>query len=270
MTRVALGLEYDGTGFSGWQLQSHARTVQGELQAALSSVAARAVAVTAAGRTDAGVHAVGQVAHFDTTVLRAQRAWVLGANSQSGADLRVLWAREVDELFHARYSALSRTYRYLILDHPIRPALDRLRVCWSRRPLDAAAMHEAAQILVGEHDFAAFRAAECQSRSSVRRLSAITAVRRDGVVAITVRANAFLHHMVRNIAGALIAIGTGDRSASWLGSVLGGRDRHQGGVTAPAHGLYLTAVEYPAEFGLPTDSAAEWMPTVCPSAFPGL
>src|SRR5262245_3146466 len=162
MTRVALGLEYDGTEFAGWQLQGHARTVQGELQRALSFVANHPVELTAAGRTDAGVHALAQVAHFETHASRTERGWVLGANSESRADVRVLWARVVGEEFHARYSALSRTYRYVILDDPVRPSLDRHRVCWSRRPLQADIMHAAAQALTGEHDFAAFRAAECQ------------------------------------------------------------------------------------------------------------
>jgi tRNA pseudouridine38-40 synthase len=256
MTRVALGLEYDGTGFSGWQFQTHARTVQGELQRALGRVADHEVELTAAGRTDAGVHALAQVAHFDTTAARSDRAWVLGANSESRPDVRVLWARPVGADFHARYSALSRTYRYLILDHPVRPALDRYRVCWSRRSLDAAIMHDAARVLEGEHDFAAFRAAECQARTSVRRVLAIGVERRERLVEITVRANAFLHHMVRNVAGALIAVGSGARPRAWLAEVLAARDRTLAGVTAPPQGLYLVAVEYPAQFGLPGPDAA--------------
>jgi tRNA pseudouridine38-40 synthase len=263
MTRVAVGLEYDGTAFSGWQQQSHARTVQGELERAFAQVAAHPVELTAAGRTDAGVHALAQVAHFDTSVERTDRAWVLGANSLAGSDVRVLWARPVAADFHARYSALSRTYRYVILDAPIRPSLDRHRVCWSRRPLDAHAMHAAAQVFAGEHDFAAFRAAECQSRSTVRRVVSIAVAREGALVTLAVRANAFLHHMVRNLAGALIAVGTGDRDEEWIRAVLASRDRTCAGVTAPPQGLYFAAVEYPAEYSLPPDGAplraAPWL-----------
>jgi tRNA pseudouridine38-40 synthase len=261
MSRVAVGLEYDGTAFSGWQYQPHARTVQGDLQSALARVAAHPVALTAAGRTDAGVHALAQVAHFDTDVERTERAWVYGANSEAEADVRVLWARPVPADFHARYSALSRTYRYLILDTPLRPSLDRHRVCWSRLPLDATAMHAAAQVFAGDHDFAAFRAAECQSRSTVRRVLAIEVVRETGLIAVTVRANAFLHHMVRNLAGALIAVGKGERDEEWLREVLASRDRTRAGVTAPAQGLYFTAVEYPETYGLPAASrgAGVWL-----------
>ena len=268
MVRVALGLEYDGTEFSGWQYQSHARTVQGELVRALSRVADHPVEVTAAGRTDAGVHALSQVVHFDSSAVRTERAWVFGANSHASTDLRVLWAREVDDDFHARYSAVSRTYRYLVLEASVRPSLDRNRVCWSRRPLDTVAMQAAAQELVGEHDFAAFRAAECQSRSTVRRVGSLTVERAGPLLAITVRANAFLHHMVRNFAGALIAVGTGDRAPAWVRDVLASRDRTRGGVTAPPQGLYFVAVEYPEACGLPAagDSAAR--DPVCLAATP--
>ena len=270
MTRVALGVEYDGTEFAGWQLQGHARTVQGDLQHALSFVADHAVELTAAGRTDAGVHALAQVAHFDTTASRTERSWVLGANSESRADVRVLWARVVGDEFHARYSALSRTYRYLILDDPVRLSLDRHRACWSRRALDAGVMHEAAQALSGEHDFAAFRAAECQSRSTVRRLISIAVARRGRVVEITVRANAFLHHMVRNVAGALMAIGRGDRPVDWLVEVLATRDRTRGAATAPPQGLYFAAVEYPPSFALPEADPDRSILVACPGAGAGL
>jgi tRNA pseudouridine38-40 synthase len=255
MTRVAVGLEYDGTAFSGWQYQPHARSVQGELARAFGQVAAHPIELIAAGRTDAGVHALAQVAHFDTSAERTERAWVLGANREAAEDVRVLWARPAAADFHARYSALSRTYRYLILDAPVRPSLDRDRVCWSRRPLDADAMHRAAQVFAGEHDFAAFRAAECQSRSTVRRVVSIDVARQGTLVALTVRANAFLHHMVRNLAGALLAVGAGDRDEAWIRAVLASRDRTRAGVTAPPQGLYFTAVEYPAKCGLPPTDA---------------
>jgi len=256
MTRIALGLEYDGAGFAGWQTQVRARNVQDELQRALSMVADHAVRLTAAGRTDAGVHALLQVAHFDSGSARPPRAWVLGTNSELAPEITVLWAKQVPEEFHARYSALSRSYVYRIVNQPVRPALLRQQVCWVRRPLDAPAMHAAAQALVGEHDFSAFRAAECQSASAVRRMMSIAVERRDAGVTIAVRANAFLHHMVRNIAGALIAVGTGARPVAWLAELLATCDRRQGGATAPPQGLYLASVDYPAAFGLPSAGAA--------------
>ena len=251
MTRIALGIEYDGSAYSGWQQQGHARSVQAELQRALSGVAAHAVALTAAGRTDAGVHALMQVAHFDTTAVRPAHAWSLGATAGSAADVTVLWARAVPEHFHARHAALSRTYVYRILNRPMRPALERSRVCWVRRPLDAGAMHAAAQSLTGEHDFTSFRAAECQSSTPMRRVESITVERVGEIVELTVCANAFLHHMVRNIAGSLILVGAGDRPAVWLARALAALDRTQAGPTAPPQGLYFAGVEYDEAFGLP-------------------
>jgi len=252
MARVALGIEYDGSAYSGWQLQSHARSVQGELQRALSRIADHDVQLTAAGRTDAGVHALMQVAHFDTRASRPEQAWVRGGSTESAPDVTILWARPVPERFHARFDAISRSYLYRILNRPARPALERSRACWLRRPLDAGTMHAAAQVLVGERDFSAFRAAECQSSTPVRRLISIGVERRGEVVEISVRANAFLHHMVRNIAGTLLAIGTGDRPVAWVADVLAARDRTLAGVTAPPQGLYFAGVEYPPEFGLPS------------------
>ena len=252
MARVALGIEYDGSAYSGWQLQSHARSVQGGLQRALSRIADHDVQLTAAGRTDAGVHALMQVAHFDTRASRPEQAWVRGGSTESAPDVTILWARPVPESFHARFDAISRSYLYRILNRPVRPALERSRACWLRRPLDAGTMHAAAQVLVGERDFSAFRAAECQSSTPVRRLISIGVERRGEVVEISVRANAFLHHMVRNIAGTLLAIGTGDRPVAWVADVLAARDRTLAGVTAPPQGLYFAGVEYPPEFGLPS------------------
>jgi tRNA pseudouridine38-40 synthase len=252
MARIALGIEYDGSSYSGWQTQAHARSVQAEMEAALSRVADRAVDITAAGRTDAGVHALEQVVHFDTDAERPLQAWVLGSTALTSPDVSVLWARSVPDDFHARFSALSRTYVYRILNRPMRPALDRLRVCWRRLPLDAQRMHEAAQSLVGEHDFSSFRASECQSRTPVRRLIEIGVTREGECVEIRVRANAFLHHMVRNIAGSLMAVGCGDRPVDWIADVLGARDRTLAGVTAPPEGLYFAAVEYPPGYGLPS------------------
>jgi tRNA pseudouridine38-40 synthase len=251
MARIALGIEYDGSAFSGWQQQAHARSVQAELQRALAGVATHEVTLTAAGRTDAGVHALMQVAHFDTRVDRPAHAWSLGGTAESAADVTVLWAHQVPERFHARHAAVSRTYLYRILNRPMRPALDRLRLCWVRRPVDATAMHAAAQSLLGEHDFSSFRAAECQSSTPMRRLQSVAVERNGEIVEITVQANAFLHHMVRNIAGSLILVGTGERSAGWLEDALAARDRSQAGPTAPPQGLYFAGVEYDDEFGLP-------------------
>ena len=252
MPRIALGIEYDGSAFAGWQRQLHARSVQCALEQALGRVADHDVHLTAAGRTDAGVHALMQVAHFDTTASRPPEAWVLGGSSWSPPDLSVLWAREVPAAFHARFSARSRTYLYRILSRRVRPALDRARVCWVRRPLELAAMQAAAPAFIGEHDFTSFRAAECQSSTPMRRVMHIAVEPRDGLVEIVVTANAFLHHMVRNIAGVLIAIGLGDRPVGWPVQVLAARDRRAAGITAPPEGLYLVGARYPEAFEVPS------------------
>ncbi|HLS81507.1 MAG TPA: tRNA pseudouridine(38-40) synthase TruA [Steroidobacter sp.] len=251
--RIALGLEYDGGAFCGWQSQAHARGVQSVVEAALSAVADHPIAVTAAGRTDAGVHALMQVVHFDTDAERSERGWVLGANTHLPPEVSALWARRTPEAFHARYSAVARRYRYIILNRTPRPALDARRVCWVRDPLDADLMHAAAQQLVGEHDFSSFRAAECQARTPMRHLHEISVVRDGQFLSISVLANAFLHHMVRNIAGALIAVGSGARTVGWVAEVLAARDRKQGGVTAPPQGLYLYGVRYSPALGLPSE-----------------
>jgi tRNA pseudouridine38-40 synthase len=256
--RIAIGIEYDGTRYAGWQRQAEVPSVQAEVERALSSVADHPVEVTCGGRTDAGVHALGQVAHFDTHARREPRGWALGANSLLPADVAVLWAAPVAPDFHARYTALSRRYRYVILNRASRPALARHRTCWTHRRLDADAMHAAAQCLVGEHDFSAFRASECQSRTPVRRLESIAVHRAGDRVVIDVMANAFLHHMVRNIAGTLIAVGQGDRPAAWIWEALASRDRRAAGITAPAAGLYLAAIDYPPGAGLPASPPPAW------------
>ena len=252
--RVALGLEYDGRGFQGWQYlgdKRDARTVQGCVRGALSTVADHAVNVVCAGRTDSGVHALGQVIHIDTEANRSERSWVLGANSRLPDDVSVTWARKVPQEFHARYSATARRYRYVILNSPARSGALAGRVTWEYRPLNVAPMKEAARLLLGEHDFAAFRAAECQAKSSVRELRRLD-VHRDGdLVIIDAEANAFLHHMVRNIAGVLMTIGMSKAPTDWARQVLDSRDRRQGGVTAPANGLYLLEVRYPEVFRIP-------------------
>ena len=254
--RVALGLEYDGTAFSGWQAQRSAPAVQTLVEAALTPVAAEPVGLICAGRTDAGVHACAQVAHFDTHARRASRGWVLGANTNLPADISIAWARAVPQHFHARYSAEARTYRYYVFNRPVRSALAARGAAWIRQPLDHERMQSATAALVGSHDFSAFRSAESQSHTPTRRVEALN-VRRDGeYVIMEITANAFLHHMVRNVAGLLIAIGQGDRDPLWAGRVLESKDRTQGGPTAPAQGLYLWSVRYSRAFGLPAPRSA--------------
>ena len=249
--RFAAGVEYDGREFHGWEKQRNGRTVQEALELALTSVADQPVRTCCAGRTDARVHALAQVVHFDTDAVRSERSWVFGANANLPKDVSVLWAREVEDAFHARFCAVSRSYRYVIFDRPVRPAVLRGRVTWECRPLDAGAMAGAARSLLGEHDFSAFRAAGCQARNPVRTLQRLDVQRHGEYVVMEVRANAFLQHMVRNLAGVLMAIGAGREPESWAARVLAGRDRRLGGVTAPPDGLYLTGVEYPDVFGLP-------------------
>jgi tRNA pseudouridine38-40 synthase len=251
MNRIAVGIEYDGSAFAGWQTQQSLRTVQAVLERSLGAVAAEPVSLVCAGRTDAGVHARGQVAHFDTQAERSARSWILGANSEAPPDVAVSWALPVPPHFHARYSATARIYRYLVLNRTARSALCAARAAWVTRTLDEGRMAEAATHLVGEHDFSAFRSSECQARSPIRRLTRLAVERRGDWIAIEAEANAFLHHMVRNIAGLLIAVGKGDEPPDWARSVLEGRDRTRGAATAPAGGLYLREVCYPQAFGLP-------------------
>jgi len=249
--RLACIVEYDGSGYCGWQRQTNGRTVQEVLEAALSFVADHPVSVVAAGRTDAGVHACAQVVHWEAHHPRPRSAWLLGTNSRLPPDVALRWCDAVAEDFHARFSALSRSYRYLILNRPLRSGLWRRHCAWECRPLDAERMHAAAQHLLGEHDFNAFRAADCQAHSSVRRVSAIRVTREGDLIAIDVSANGFLHNMVRIIAGTLLRVGRGQQSPAWVAEVLRARRRCLSGTTAPAHGLYLTAVEYPPRFAIP-------------------
>ena len=249
--RIALGIEYDGTSYNGWQRQQNGIGVQQRLEEALALVADEPVEVHCAGRTDTGVHASAQVVHFDTGAERTDRGWLLGANTNLPPDVSVGWVRRVSDEFHARFSATARSYRYRILNRLQRSALHRHRAWWVHRPLDAGRMHRAAQRLVGEHDFSAFRAAGCQAKSATREVMRVRVARQDDWVTLDITANAFLMHMVRNITGALAAIGEGEQDAGWLKAVLDGRDRTVSGVTAPAHGLTLVGVEYPGEFGIP-------------------
>lgn len=246
--RVALGVEYDGTAFHGWQYQGDVRSVQESLQIALSKVANHEVTVHCAGRTDTGVHATGQVVHFETPAVRSERSWILGCNVNLPHDISIGWAREVPDSFHARFSAVGRHYRYLILNRAYRSALWRDRAVWVHHSLDAEAMHEAAQRLIGTHDFSSYRALGCQAKHPVRTIHSLQVSRQGEMVTIDIHANAFLHHMVRNIAGVLIAIGKGEQSVSWAEEVLALRDRTLGGVTAPPQGLCLTKVDYPDEY----------------------
>jgi len=228
--------------------------VQAAVASALSFVANARTAVQCAGRTDSGVHALCQVVHFDTDAQRNPRGWVLGANSRLPDSISVRWAIPVADDFHARYAARARRYRYRILDRNIRPALQRRYVAWERLPLDAEAMHRAAQALIGEHDFSAFRAVQCQARHAIRDMQEISVRREGGEVVVDVRANAFLHHMVRNIVGSLLVIGRGESHEGWMGELLRGRDRTLAGATAPPQGLCFLGPLYPAQWGLPAEA----------------
>lgn len=249
--RIAVGVEYDGSSFNGWQRQSHAPSVQGEVERALSKVADHPVLVTCAGRTDSGVHGLQQVVHFDSEAQRPEKAWVMGCNSVLPNTVAIRWAKPVSNAFHARYGARSRSYRYVILNRLQRPALLSNRVAWIWQPLDAEAMHRAAQALVGEHDFSAFRAAGCQANHPRRDLQRIAVSREGEFVYIDIAANAFLHNMVRIISGSLIAVGRGEQAEAWVGELLSGRDRTVGGITAPSGGLYFVGPRYPEEFDIP-------------------
>lgn len=249
--RIAALVEYDGQSFHGWQRQREEPTVQQALEHAISRVADEAITVHVAGRTDTGVHASGQVIHFDTSKQRPMRAWLLGTNSYLPDSVAMLWFGAVPDDFHARHSALSRSYRYTILNRWPRPAIDRHRVTWCRYRLDAVAMHEAAQSLVGEHDFQSYRALSCQARHGVRRMHEITVRREGDVLHVDLEANGFLHHMVRNIVGTLIEVGRGLQAVSWPGEVLQQRDRKVAGSTAKPNGLTLMSVRYPRHYPIP-------------------
>ena len=249
--RIALGLEYDGTDFVGWQSQLDSRSVQELLSLAIAEVADHPVSVSGSGRTDAGVHAAQQIAHFDTEARREPRQWLLGINANLPADIAVQWVKEVQPDFDARRSALWRRYRYLLQQLSSRSALSRRRTWWLRDSLDCGAMTAAAAAWLGENDFSAFRAAGCQSSTPMRRLLSIGIQRHDSLIALEFTANAFLQHMVRNFVGVLVKIGTGQASRSWAAEVLASRDRTQGGVAAPSQGLTLMEVAYPEHFNLP-------------------
>ncbi|HTY98871.1 MAG TPA: tRNA pseudouridine(38-40) synthase TruA [Rhodocyclaceae bacterium] len=260
--RIALGVEYDGSSFAGWQSQSHGNTVQDVLERALAAVADGPVRVACAGRTDAGVHATAQVAHFDTEAVRPESAWVRGVNTHLPPAVAVTWARQVDAEFHARFSASARHYRYLLLNRPVRPALAAGRVGWFHRPLDEALMAEASALLLGEHDFSAFRAAECQAKSPVKTLARAAVARQGELLVFDFSANAFLHHMVRNIVGSLVHVGKGARPVAWLAEVLASRDRSRAAPTFDAAGLYFAGVDYDSRWRLPQGGRIMMLPTV--------
>ncbi|WP_456404236.1 tRNA pseudouridine(38-40) synthase TruA [Thiolapillus sp.] len=260
--RIALGVEYDGSRFCGWQTQKNGeRTVQEVVERALSSVADQDVQVFAAGRTDTGVHAIQQVIHFDTIAVRPMHGWVMGANIKLPKDVSILWAKEVPQAFHARFSARARTYRYLILNRRSRPALMARRATWIHRPLDAQLMHRSGQALLGKQDFTSYRTVHCQAKSPIRTLHSLSVERHDDFLVMEVHADGFLHHMVRNIAGVLIAVGSGDRPPDWAAEVLAHRDRRLGGMTAAADGLYFYRVDYDPQYkipAIPQDSGLLW------------
>lgn len=251
LTRIALAVEYDGEGFCGWQRQPHCHSVQAEVEQALSKIAQTPITIYCAGRTDTGVHAAAQIVHFETSVVRPLRAWTFGVNSHLDRRVAVHWASPMATDFHARFSAIERSYRYTLLNRPTRPAYQAGSLGWERTHLDDQRMHDAAQVLLGEHDFSSFRSSDCQANHAVRRLKRITVSRVQDRVIIEITANGFLHNMVRILTGCLLAIGRGERPQSWMSDLLAIRDRTQAGVTAPPHGLCFLQPGYPSEFGVP-------------------
>ena len=258
--RIALGIEYAGTPFTGWQSQPDGRGVQDAVERALAAIAGEPIGAVAAGRTDAGVHATLQVVHFDTAAARPDSAWVRGTNALLPPEIAVRWVRPVPDAFHARFAASARHYTYLLANRPVRPALHAGRVGWYHRPLDVGAMREGAAALVGTHDFSAFRAAMCQAKSPVKTLSLVAIDAAGDCVRFDFSANAFLHHMIRNIVGALVRVGAGKAPPAWIAELLAGRDRTRAAATFAAAGLYLTGADFAAEWQLP--------PTRSPVALP--
>ncbi|MDX1346843.1 MAG: tRNA pseudouridine(38-40) synthase TruA [Thiomicrorhabdus chilensis] len=249
--RIALGVEYQGTHYCGWQRQSHCESVQGLVERALARIAAEPVDVHCAGRTDTGVHAVGQVVHFETSAQRPLKAWVQGVNTNLPGNIRVAWSKVVAHDFHARFSAVARQYRYVIFNRKVHSAVLADRVTWEERPLDERNMHLAAQALIGEQDFSSFRAAACQASHARRNVQSVEVSRRGDFVFIDIQANAFLHHMVRNISGTLMKIGRGEKPIEWVDELLQLEDRTQAAATAPASGLYFVNALYPDEYDIP-------------------
>ena len=252
--KIALGIEYAGYNYYGWQKQSISPTIQETVESALSDIANEIVNVYCAGRTDTGVHAIQQVIHFETLSVREPHSWILGANSKLPKDISVIWALNVDDNFHARYAAENRTYQYLILNRRSRPAILNGLITWECQQLDFKKMVEASKCLLGQHDFTSFRAASCQAKSPIRTVHKLEINKIEDYFVITICANGFLHHMVRNIVGVLVPIGDGRQPVSWALDVLESRDRTQGGVTSPPEGLYFVNAHYPTEYAFPTVS----------------
>jgi tRNA pseudouridine38-40 synthase len=249
--KIALGIEYCGASYFGWQRQDIPNSIQEHVEDALSKIADQQVKVSCAGRTDTGVHALHQVVHFETGIDRKMYSWIAGSNVNLPNDISILWAKKVDEDFHARFSATARTYRYIILNRQAKPGVNQGLVTWERQALDEDRMQSAANYLIGEHDFTSFRTVACQAKSPVRNVKRLDVNRVDDYVMFEIEANAFLHHMVRNIAGVLIKIGCGNADISWMEKILEMRDRTKSAKTAPADGLYLTMIEYPEKYGIP-------------------
>ena len=256
--KIALGIAYNGANYHGWQRQEKLSSIQLHLEVALSRVADHPIQVICAGRTDSGVHAIGQVVHFDTQASRSERSWILGVNSYLPADIRVQWAQLMGDDFHARFSALGRRYCYVIYNNFVNSALLSKQIAWYCHPLDEQLMAQGANYLIGEHDFTSFRAMECQAKSPIRTIHELTITRKNKLLLIDVKANAFLHHMVRNIVGVLVAIGAKKQSPEWAETVLLARDRTQGGITAPPQGLYFISAMYPEHFNLSSQPTEPW------------
>jgi len=264
--RIVLGLSYRGESYHGWQSQSDGKTVQDHLESALGRFSALEnsprIAVHCAGRTDTGVHALQQLVHFDTPLQRDNNSWVRGVNRYLPDDIAVRWAQPMPADFHCRSAALSRRYVYLLLDSPVRPSLGAQRVGWSHRPLDVAAMQAAADLLLGQHDFSSFRASACQALSPIKHLTRLHITRQGSLVLCEFEANAFLHHMVRNIMGCLVAVGQGAYAPEWLGQVLNAQSRKVAAPTFSAAGLYFLGGTYAPQWNLPDISAGELLPHI--------
>jgi len=253
VARYAIGIEYSGSAYCGWQRQLHCESVQQHVESAIAFVANHGIELACAGRTDSGVHAIEQVAHFESDSIRSERAWLLGANCRLPPDIRLMWVVPVAEDFHARFSAEARAYRYIIYSSNVASAVFHDRMCWQFRPLDHLKMNECAQVLVGEHDFSAFRAAGCQAKSSTRCIHSLEISRVGDLIYLDIKANAFLYHMVRNIAGSLMTVGRGDQDGAWFRKVFQSNNRNLADATAPASGLYFLKAYYPVQYKLPTE-----------------